>query len=155
MVDGAVMRRARPDEADALRELIVRSMAHWRHSDAVLDQARRLVSIGPEEIARDEAWVLEVGGAVGGFYRMTFHGSRAEIEELFLEPAWIGQGLGRRLFEDAVARARRLGARRVTWDSDTQAAGFYRAMGGVAVGDTQSSIPEVGPLVRMELRIDR
>jgi GNAT superfamily N-acetyltransferase len=155
VVDGVEMRRARPDEADALRELIIRSMAHWRHSDAVLDRARRLVSIGPDDLARDEAWVLEVRGTVGGFYRMTFHAGRAEIEELFLEPDWIGQGLGRRLFEDAVARARERGARRLTWDSDVQAAGFYRAMGGVPIGTTPSSIEETGPLMRMELRLDR
>lgn len=155
MGDAVVFRHARPDEADALRELIIRSMAHWRPSDAVLDQARRLISIGPDDLARDEGWMLEIDGEVAGFYRLALHGTRAEIEELFLEPARIGQGLGRRLFEHAVERARRLGARRVTWDSDAQALGFYRAMGGAAVGTTPSSITETGPLTRMELRLDR
>ena len=59
-----------------------------------------------------------------------------------VEPGVIGRGVGRRLFEHAVATARELGFKRFTIDSDPDAEPFYLAMGAVRIGTTPSgSIP--------------
>lgn len=58
---------------------------------------------------------------------------RAALGLLFVEPSAIGRGVGRLLYRDALRRAVDLGVRRLVIDSDPHAAGFYRAMGAVAV----------------------
>ena len=124
------LRRARPSEATAVRELIARSMGHWDRPPAYLAEAVSLMSLSGEDIQRDEAWVLDDGAQIVGFVRVSAAGADAEIEELHLEPAWIGRGLGRRLFEWALAAAQTLGADRLIWSTDRYALGFYLAMGG-------------------------
>jgi len=147
------LRRARPSEAKAVRELIVRSMAHWDRPPAYLAEARSLMSLSPEDIKRDEAWVMTDGARVVGFLRVSLSGADAEIEELHLEPGWIGRGLGRRVFERAVEAARTLGADRLVWSTDRYALGFYLAMGGIVTGSTPSGIAGDEHLTTMELRL--
>jgi ribosomal protein S18 acetylase RimI-like enzyme len=148
------LRRARADEAGAIRDLIARSMAHWPHSPEYLKQAIDLMSLSGEDLQRDEAWVVTRDGAMIGFYRISLDGDRAEIEELHLDPAFIGRGLGRRLFEHAVERARAVGATVLEWSTDQYALGFYRAMGGRTVGTSPSGIAGDPPLTRMLLDLD-
>jgi len=147
------IRRARPSDADAARELIGRSMAVWDKPSDYLEEAMGLMSLSPEDIERDEAWVLDDGTQIVGFLRVSVSGTDAEIEELHLEPAWIGRGLGRRLFEQAVERARAVGAERLVWSTDRYALGFYLTMGGVITGSEPSGIAGDEPLTLMELRV--
>ena len=124
-------------------------MTHWGHPLTYLEQARDLMSLSAEDLERDEAWVLLVEGAVAGFYRLSHQGDSAEIKEFHLEPRRIGHGLGRRMFEHAVARARQIGARWLTWTTDRNALGFYLRMGAKVTGTEPSSIADDEPLTCM------
>jgi GNAT superfamily N-acetyltransferase len=147
-------RRARPDEADALRVLIVRSMGHWPRDPEYLAEAARLMSLSADDLDRDEAWVLEEGGVAIGFYRVSIDGSRAEIKELHLEPQFIGRGFGRALFKHCVTRAKQRGIQHLEWTCDRNARGFYLAMGGKVIGTRPSGIAGDEPLTLMELHLD-
>jgi GNAT superfamily N-acetyltransferase len=148
-MDELSVRRARSDDLETLLALTGRSMAYWPHDAAYLAEANRLMSLSVQDLARDEAWVVERNGKTIGYYRLTLHVDLAEIEELFVEPAWIGRGIGRKLFEHAVARARRRGCARLEWDTHPDAAGFYLAMGGREIGARASGIAGGEPLTRM------
>ena len=50
---------------------------------------------------------------------------------------WIGKGLGRQLFERAAEEARLRGARRLEWEAEPNATGFYERMGGTYVRDSE------------------
>jgi GNAT superfamily N-acetyltransferase len=126
-------------------------MAHWPHDAAYLAEANRLLSLRADDLARDDAWVAEREGTPVGYYRMTRRGASAEIEELFVEPEWIGRGVGRRLFEHAAGTARGGGCERLEWDTDSHAVGFYHAMGGREIGTKPSGIAGEAPLTRMRL----
>jgi GNAT superfamily N-acetyltransferase len=144
-------RRALPSEADALRDLVVRSMGHWDHPPGYLAEARRLMSLSADDLRRDEAWVALVDAAVAGFYRLSRANEGAEIEEFHLEPPMIGRGVGRRMFEHAAERARAVGARWLVWSTDSNALGFYLRMGGEITGTTPSGIGGEEPLTCMRL----
>jgi GNAT superfamily N-acetyltransferase len=149
----AVIRRARPDEAGALRALAHRSKAHWPYDDDFLARVRPLLQLEPGDIEASEVWVLEEAGEAAGWHRVTIHGQRAELEDLWLEPKWIRTGRGRSLFEHAVAVARRHRARFMDWDAEPYAEGFYRAMGGTEIGRSQSAVVEGRTLPRMRLAL--
>lgn len=145
------IRRARPEEAPALRALAHRSKAHWPYTPEFLAVVEPMLQLEPDDVARHEVWLLELDEVVVGWHRVTAHGERAELEDLWLEPDMIGTGLGRMLFEQAVTVAEGLGARRLEWDADPYAVGFYRAMGGEEIGSTRSAAEPGRMLPRMRL----
>lgn len=145
------IRRARPEEADALRELAHRSKAHWPYSSEFLERVRPMLQLTPTDVREHEVWVLEIDEQLAGWHRVTFERGRAELEDLWLEPAEIGSGRGRVLFEHAVSVARRAGATAMEWDAEPYAEGFYRAMGGQEIGRSPSAAEEGRTLPRMRL----
>jgi GNAT superfamily N-acetyltransferase len=147
------IRGARGAEVDDLRRLIVESMAYWEHGPAYLAAAQELMSLDADDMARDEAFVLEVDGERAGFCRVSVNGTVAEIEEMHLRPGWIGQGYGRDLFEHAAQRAAARGAHVLRWSTERNALGFYRRMGGRVVGTEPSGIAGEEPLILMELSV--
>jgi GNAT superfamily N-acetyltransferase len=149
------IRRARPEEAPALRALAHRSKAHWPYSPEFLAAVEPMLQLEPDDVATQEVWVLELEGVVVGWHRVTRHGHRAELEDLWLEPPVIGTGLGRFLFQQAVGVAADGGASRMEWDADPFAVGFYRAMGGEEIGSTPSAAEPGRMLPRMRIAVDQ
>jgi GNAT superfamily N-acetyltransferase len=147
------IRRARPEEAASLRELAHRSKAHWPYSDAFLEAVRALLELDAADVQAADVWLLEVDGTPIGWHRVTLHGERAELEDLWVEPARIGTGMGQVLFEHAVGIARGHGASRLEWDADPYAEGFYLAMGGEEIGRSPSAAVEGRTLPRMRLTL--
>ena len=147
------IRRARPDEVEIVRSLIVESMGHWDRSPAYLAEAAELMSLDADDLARDEAFVLSVGSEVAALSRVRVTDHVAEIEELHVRPRWIGQGFGRALFEHDVQRACQRGAAVLRWSTDPHAQGFYERMGGRVTGSEPSGIAGDDPLTLMELTL--
>lgn len=147
------IRRARPEEADELRNLAHRAKAYWPYSPEFLEAVEPLLQLDARDVDQHEVWVLEVDDDTAGWHRVTLHRARAELEDLWLEPAYIGSGLGRVLFEHAVAIARSHGSSRLEWDAEPYAEGFYRAMGGEEIGRSPSAAEEGRTLPRMRLKL--
>lgn len=149
------IRRARPEEAPALRALAHRSKAHWPYSPEFLAAVEPMLQLEPDDVAAQEVWVLELHGVVMGWHRVTSHADRAELEDLWLEPRVIGTGLGRFLFQHAVGVAADGGATHMEWDADPFAVGFYQAMGGEEIGSTPSAAEPGRMLPRMRIPVDQ
>ena len=65
-----------------------------------------------------------------------------ELGNLWARPSEIGTGLGRLLWQDAMATAAAAGFEYLDIDAEPNAEGFYRKMGAERVGQTPSgSIP--------------
>lgn len=102
-------RLARPEEAEAIRALVERAYAHYipllgrRPAPMDDDFARR--------IAHGQAHVLERDGAIVALAVVEDRGGHLWIEDLAVEPALHGQGIGRALLAFCEARARGLGLR--------------------------------------------
>lgn len=98
--DGLVLRPAGEDDADALALIHVLArrtapMPDSVHSD---DEVRRWLR---ERIAaHDETWVAEVGGVPVGYARTT----PGWLDDLYVQPAHQGSGVGRALLELVTAR---------------------------------------------------
>jgi GNAT superfamily N-acetyltransferase len=78
-----------------------------------------------------------------GFYAIECQSSEeAELEALFVEPEFIGRGIGRMLIEHAKQKTAALGIARLIIQGDPNATDFYEAAGGVYTGQREStSIP--------------
>ena len=134
------VRRARPEEAESLRELAVRSKGYWGYDERFLAEWRALLTLSAGDLARDPTYVAVTASEIVGFYRLTGSPPEGCLEDLWLEPSRIGHGLGRRLWEHALATARSLGFRALEIDGEPRAEGFYRAMGAERTGERESPL---------------
>jgi len=148
-----VFRAAVADDADALGDLAIRSKAHWGYDQEFLDRVSGELTFAPEATSTRRITVAEADDAMIGFYSLDGDPPAGELGNLWLDPASIGAGLGRRLWRHAVGAARDAGFTSLRIEADPYAEGFYLAMGAVRIGVAPSgSIPgRVLPLLRYEL----
>jgi GNAT superfamily N-acetyltransferase len=146
-----LIRPARPDEAAMLAGLAVRAKGHWPYPAEFLARFARTLALTPEVVAANDVHVGERAGEVRGFYTLLHRGELVVLDDLWLEPAEIGRGSGRLLFEHAVARATARGGQVLEWEAEPYAAGFYERMGGVTVRWTDSPLGRQLPVMRLSL----
>ena len=63
-----------------------------------------------------------------------------ELDLLFVEPTFIGQGIGTLLWRHAIDLARSMGAKTLMFDADPHARPFYERMGAVVINDHLSTV---------------
>jgi GNAT superfamily N-acetyltransferase len=87
-------------------------------------------------------------GVMAGFATWISAGEAMEIEDLFVDPDWMRNGVGRALVLDLIAIARGRGVRRVEVTANEDARAFYMRVGFVASHDVETRF---GPAPRMHL----
>jgi GNAT superfamily N-acetyltransferase len=158
-VTNFAIRAARPEEAAELGALAVRSKAHWGYGEAFMDACREELVIPADQVTRRRTYVAvsDTGvrdeavavsepalepGRILAFGTIEGEPPAGELGMLFVEPAFIGRGVGGALFSHLAAIATELGFRRLTIASDPNAEAFYLARGAVRIGAVPSgSIP--------------
>jgi GNAT superfamily N-acetyltransferase len=147
------LRSAQPGEAALLTELALRSKGYWGYDQAFLDSCRAELTIRPDEVPGRRIVVAEAAGQILGFYSVDGQPPAGELGNMWVEPGWIGTGVGRRLWQHAMTTAREAGFVTLRIGADPGAEGFYRAMGAQRVGTTPSgSIPgRMLPLLQMQV----
>jgi N-acetylglutamate synthase-like GNAT family acetyltransferase len=142
------VRAAVPVDYERLRELTIESKAHWGHDRDFVRRWGEGLSFESEQ----ERWVVEADGELVAWAGLVppFDGV-AVLDDLWVDPAWMRRGLGTRLFDVAAARARELGATRLEWEADPNAAGFYEKIGGRKLRDGVSEWGRVVPWMGVEL----
>ena len=143
------IRPAHPSEREALEELQRRSSLHGPMYRAQLEAHPDAIELPAEQIAAGLVRVAEDEGAVVGFsVLLPPSAGMCDLDGLFVEPSVMRTGAGRRLIEDAKARAREQGAVRIEVTANPQAVEFYEAVGFVTVGE---DVTRFGPAARMAL----
>jgi len=148
------IRRARPAEAGRLTEIAFAAKAVWGYSPSFMARCRASLAVDPADILPRCFHLAEAAdGEVLGFYGFKPEPDGIGLSHLFVQPAAIGRGVGRALWDHAVAEARRLGPDRLIVVSDPNAAGFYLRMGAESAGGRLSEVePErVLPVFRLRL----
>ncbi len=149
----AILRPGRAEEAADLTAVAFRAKAHWGYDGEFLEACREELTVTGNDFTERRLRVADLHGRVAGFAVLDTSGPYAEVVDLWVDPPCMGAGVGRALWEDAVAAARRAGQRQLRVEADPHAAGFYAAMGARRIGDVASgSIPGRSlPLLALDL----
>jgi GNAT superfamily N-acetyltransferase len=148
------LRAAQPGEGELLSALAFRSKAHWGYSAAFMQACHDELSVPESAIREGSVFVLTAGAAIVGFFTLESpEPPRIELGHLFVEPARIRQGHGRRLMAHAASVARGLGFQILIIQGDPHALAFYESCGARRVGSRPSaSIPgRVLPIFELAL----
>jgi len=137
-----IIRFAKPEEASILSELAQRSKAYWGYDADFLASCKKELTYNKSQLA-SPTYCFQVAELnshnIIGFFALNFLGSaHPELEALFIDPDFIGQGWGITLLSAAIAAAKSRNATTIKLQSDPFAEAFYLANGAVKVGETES-----------------
>ena len=124
------IRIAEPGEAASLTALCVRSKAHWGYDAEFMRLSTAALTVESKDIVAGRVLIAVDGnGQPLATASVLGEGETVELDQMFVDPSAMRQGLGRVMFMSAVRLARELGARRMTILADPNAAPFYERMG--------------------------
>jgi GNAT superfamily N-acetyltransferase len=124
------IRPPRADEGERLRAIALAAKAHWGYDEDWVRGWAAQGDFSPEALAARPVLVADLGGHALGFATLIPKGETCVLDDLWIDPDWIGRGIGTRLFEACAERARDLGAKRLEWEAEPNAVGFYEKLGG-------------------------
>jgi GNAT superfamily N-acetyltransferase len=135
------VRPAQAGEEDALTALCIRSKAHWGYDADFMRQAANALTVTAAMIR--EGRVLVALGRDGGLSGVAAieeleAAGKFDLALLFVEPSAIGTGVGRALFTAAVKLVAARGGISIAILADPFAAGFYRRLGALDIGEAPS-----------------
>src|SRR5215510_11802186 len=81
-----VIREGRPDEAEELTELILRSKAYWGYSDEFMARVRTELVLRADQVVAHRTLVSEVDGRAAGVATVTGTPPHGELDLLFVDP---------------------------------------------------------------------
>jgi GNAT superfamily N-acetyltransferase len=144
------IRGALPEAAEALTALILRAKGYWGYDQSFLEACRSTLSLKAESIEHDLVYGAEVGSMVVGVSHLKRVAELTVcLDDLFVEPAFIGQGGGGLLWRHAVKQAQTMGATSLVLEADPHAQPCYEYMGAVVEGYNLAPIVPGRQLPRM------
>ena len=148
------IKKAVSEDAENLSKIALAAKAFWKYPESWLNLWKDGLTITPEFIAENEVYLAVSETKTVGFYALILKGENARLEHLWIEPEFIGRGIGRQLFAHALQTARSCGATLMEIFSDPNAEGFYRKQGAEKFIEHFSEIEGVKrvlPVMRIEL----
>lgn len=148
------IRPVNPEEAGALTQIALAAKRHWGYPERWIAIWTPQLTFSPDYFETNESWAAVDGDVPMAFYTLLEANEIASIENLWVLPEYMGQGIGKQLFLHAVATARARGYKALQLDADPNALGFYERMGMHKVGERHSEVdgqPRLLPIMEMSL----
>jgi N-acetylglutamate synthase-like GNAT family acetyltransferase len=134
------IRKALTEDAATLTAIAHDAKRHWGYPEHWIKHWQDDLTISPDFVTTNQVYVAERDNELLGFYALVLRQDKAELDHLWVAPAYIGTGVGKELFLHAMESAARRNIPEVEILSDPNAEGFYRKMGAHRIGETVSEI---------------
>ena len=134
------IRKAKTDEASVLTDIAIKSEAYWGYDPDFMDSFRSIYSVTEKFIDENPTYVAEEDGNILGFYGVSGGGDGVELEYLYVSPEYIGNEIGKLLWDHMDKYCRESNVDRIILVTSPQAVGFYTKQGAVQVGEVESLV---------------
>jgi GNAT superfamily N-acetyltransferase len=148
------IQRATPEQAETLTGLTVAAKRHWNYPEKWIQIWLPLLTITSDYILENETWAAVEGETCVAYYSLKQEGEFLWLDNLWVLPEFIGQGMGRELFQHALERSRVRGASVLKIEADPNAQNFYEKMGARKIGEHHTEVdgqPRVLPVMGINL----
>ena len=123
------IRRAKPTEAEILTHIAFAAKRYWGYPESYLDLGQEELTFTADYIETYPVYVAVDDDTPVGVYSLVLREDYQELDYLWVRPAYIGQGIGRRLVAHALDLAQTQPPKRLVVVADPHAVGFYKKMG--------------------------
>ena len=128
--------RCSDESGRGLTRLIVRATLHSSYDETFIDRARPGLTVSLNGIVTGNVQVAEQSGEVIGVVEVLSTVLQGiAVLGIFVDPAHWKKGVGRALFETAIARARTLKVGALMIYASPFAEGFYSRLGAIRIGE--------------------
>ena len=150
-MEGFNIKRAVVEDADRLTELSFASKRYWRYPEHYFRVWKSELTITDRYIQENRVYTLSNGTTVVGYYGLVELKEHLEVvgitlwpgywlDHMFVDPAHIGKGIGRMLFDHLVGFCTKEKIEAVHLLADPYAMEFYEKMGCTFVENVESTI---------------
>ena len=133
-----MIRDALEQDVELLTRIAFAAKGHWGYPPEWLELWRDELVIDVDTLASCSVWVATVDDRPAATIGLSWD-DVPEVEFLWVDPAFIGRGLGSALIDHARAAARDRGVATLKVVADPNAVGFYERQGAVRVGSEPST----------------
>ncbi len=148
--------KARKKDARILTDLTIRSKSYWDYSAEQIMSWKDDLTITTAYIDKNEVYKLtNKHNIIIGYYSyIILNNAVIKLDNLFIDPPYIGHDYGTLLMNDFLKRIKSLKFEKVTLDADPNAEKFYHKFGFKTVGKLKSTV-ENRFLPIMEIKISK
>jgi predicted N-acetyltransferase YhbS len=146
--------RAPGQSANELTQITISAKRHWEYPEAWIQIWIPSLTITAEYLNSHETWMMVMEDQPVGYYSFNQNEEGLWLDNLWILPAYMGQGIGKSLFGHALERSRALGASILKIEADPNAQSFYERMGARKVGEHRTEMhgePRILPVMEIEL----
>ena len=128
-------------DAKQLTEIAFKSKRHWDYPEEWISGWKEDLTITSDYIGSNYVFkLIEIPtDRICGFCAIEYEGERIEIAHMWLDPAFMGRGLGNYLLAGSLEKVAHLEPKEIFVISDPNALGFYSKFGFVKVGEIEST----------------
>jgi GNAT superfamily N-acetyltransferase len=148
------LRRASPEDADQLTQITIAGKRHWSYPERWMQLWMPLLTISRGYVAQNETWVAVVEDRSVAYYSLKHDNQDMWLDNLWVLPDFMGQGLGSVLFNHALERCRAGGIVNLKIEADPHAQSFYEKMGARKTAERHTMVesqPRVLPIMEITL----
>ena len=146
-----MIRVGTPADLAALADIYRRaSLSNPGDRDRLLAHPEHL-ELEPEGLTEGRTHVAEENGSAVGFATWAETDGGMELEDLFVDPKWMRRGIATALVNCIADLLRSRGADTLEVTASPDALGFYRAVGFVDIGVTETTFGSA-PQLQLKLR---
>ena len=128
-------------DAQGITELTIRSKSYWKYSQKQIEAWRDELSVSEAYIIEKNVYKLTKNNIILGYYSyLELNKSEVKLESLFVEPQYIGKGIGKQLMSDFLNRVKNSDYRKALLDADPNTENFYTKLGFKVIGKRETSI---------------
>ena len=127
--------RGIPEHASILTEIAVSAKRHWNYPEEWIQHWIPQLTISAEYISSNEVWMMTDEEKPIAFYTLSQNEEGLWLDNLWVLPEYIGQGIGKTLFEHALERCKIKKISVLKIEADPNAQRFYEKMGAKQVSE--------------------
>lgn len=140
-VEKMKIQKAENTDAKVLTGITMRSKAHWGYSSKQIEKWKDDLTITAEYIDQSEFYTLVFKEQAIGYYSFYVKEAKTiKLDNIFLEPEFIGQGYGKKLMKHFLQKVKEAEYETILLDSEPKTQKFYESFGFKVIGQLESSI---------------
>src|SRR4029079_3744118 len=134
-----IIKIANKDDLTFLNNIMQYSKAYWGYDADFMKKFMENFALTPSYIDHKNTFIASSKTNDIGWYSFLVQlGDQLELDNFFLHPDYIGQGFGRKIWDQCTATAKNYKAQSFVLWSDPNTEGFYQKMGCIKIGERKS-----------------